>query len=80
MNATEAGCRNRLSDAPDRKGDGANSADVSVVIVNWNTRDILRRCLRSIQEQTRVARLELIVVDNASTDGSADMLRAEFPW
>lgn len=51
---------------------------VSIVIVNWNTRDLLRGCLTSIQAQTAVPH-ELIVVDNASVDGSASMVAAEFP-
>lgn len=54
------------------------STDVSIIIVNWNTRDLLRNCLRSIITQTTVPH-EIIVVDNASHDGSADMVRAEFP-
>jgi GT2 family glycosyltransferase len=54
------------------------STEVSVVIVNWNTRDLLRNCIRSILNQTSVSH-EIIVVDNASSDGSADMVRAEFP-
>lgn len=53
--------------------------NVSVVIVNWNTRDILRDCLRSIYDQTRGLEFEVIVVDNASSDGSAEMVRKEFP-
>ena len=53
--------------------------DVSVVIVSWNTRDILRGCLRSVFEQTRRVSFEVFVVDNNSHDGSADMVRAEFP-
>jgi GT2 family glycosyltransferase len=52
--------------------------DVSVVIVGWNVRDLLRDCLRSIEAQTRRPH-EIVVVDNASRDGSADMVRAEFP-
>ncbi len=52
--------------------------DVSIVIVNWNVRDLLRRCLHSIT-QYPVSSIEVIVVDNASTDGSVDMVRAEFP-
>lgn len=55
------------------------STDVSIVIVSWNTRDILRGCLESILDQARTASIEIIVVDNASADGSADMVRAEFP-
>lgn len=53
--------------------------DISVVIVNWNVKDLLRRCLQSIAHETREVSYEVIVVDNASTDGSVDMLRHEFP-
>lgn len=53
--------------------------DVSVVIVNWNTRDILRNCLRSVYQQTQNIRFETIVIDNASIDDSAAMVRDEFP-
>jgi GT2 family glycosyltransferase len=52
--------------------------EVSVIIVNWNTRDLLRNCIRSILAQTNVAH-DIIVVDNASRDESADMVRTEFP-
>ncbi|WP_170359764.1 MULTISPECIES: glycosyltransferase family 2 protein [Ruegeria] len=50
---------------------------VSIVIVNWNTRDILRDCLLSIARETQHPH-EVIVVDNASSDGSADLVRDEF--
>jgi len=53
--------------------------DVSVVIVNWNTRDILRDCLQSVYAETMGVEFEVVVVDNASADGSAEMVRAEFP-
>jgi N-acetylglucosaminyl-diphospho-decaprenol L-rhamnosyltransferase len=53
---------------------------LSVVIVNFNTRDLLRACLHSVEQSDGVEDLELFVVDNASTDGSADMVAAEFPW
>ncbi|WP_371170541.1 glycosyltransferase family 2 protein [Aliiroseovarius sp. 2305UL8-7] len=52
--------------------------DVSVIIVNWNTCDLLRDCLQSIVDQTS-ASCEMIVVDNASADASAQMVRDEFP-
>ena len=52
---------------------------ISIVIVNYNTREPLRRCLESIRQQRGGLALEVIVVDNASKDGSADMVRAEFP-
>lgn len=54
------------------------SCDVSVVIVNWNTRELLRGCLRSVYAETREISIEVLVVDNASADGSADMVRSEF--
>ncbi len=47
-----------------------NITEVSVVVVNWNTQDILRDCLRSIYEQCGEIDFEVIVIDNASTDGS----------
>jgi GT2 family glycosyltransferase len=50
---------------------------ISVVIVNWNRKDLLRACLCSIQRQADVA-FETVVVDNGSTDGSADMAEREF--
>ena len=50
---------------------------ISVVIVNWNRRDLLRACLDSLAAQT-FTDFEIIVVDNGSTDGSAAMVR-EFP-
>lgn len=52
--------------------------DVSIVIVNWNVRELLRDCIRSIEEETKHAH-EVIVVDNNSQDGSPEMVRTEFP-
>jgi GT2 family glycosyltransferase len=63
--------------------------DLTVVVVSWNVRDLLRRCLSSIFEVRRsiedaessspALRTETIVVDNASVDGSVQMVRDEFP-
>jgi N-acetylglucosaminyl-diphospho-decaprenol L-rhamnosyltransferase len=53
--------------------------DLSIIIVNWNTRELLARCLETIAAVTRGASYEIIVVDNASRDGSADMIRERFP-
>jgi GT2 family glycosyltransferase len=53
---------------------------LSVCIVNWNTRDFLRGCLASLyQYPPDNADLEVLIVDNASADGSAAMVRDEFP-
>jgi len=53
--------------------------DLGIVIVNWNTRNLLRDCLRSIETGEPNIQRQVIVVDNASSDGSAEMVRAEFP-
>jgi hypothetical protein len=50
---------------------------ISVVVVNWNRKDLLRACLCSLERQTDV-RFETIVVDNGSSDGSAEMAETEF--
>lgn len=49
--------------------------DVSIIILSFNTKRLLVACLQSIKEHTRGVEYEVIVVDNASTDGSAEMLR-----
>lgn len=53
--------------------------DVSIVIVNWNTRDITRDCLKSIYAAAGDVSFEIILVDNHSSDDSAAMVAAEFP-
>lgn len=55
------------------------AVDVSIIIVSYNTVDLLRQCIRSVFAHTRQTRFEIIVVDNASADGSAAMVAAEFP-
>ncbi len=54
------------------------SSSISAIIVNYCTKDLLRDCLVSLGE-SRVSGLEVIVVDNHSTDGSAEKVRGEFP-
>jgi N-acetylglucosaminyl-diphospho-decaprenol L-rhamnosyltransferase len=54
--------------------------DLSIVIVSYNTRERLRGCLTSIERSTGLGRTETFVVDNASHDGSAEMVAMEFPW
>jgi hypothetical protein len=53
--------------------------DISIIIVTWNTRELLRRCLESVEATLQHLSCEVIVVDNASTDGSPAMLRERFP-
>ncbi len=53
--------------------------DLSIVIVNWNTREMLRDCLTRVREGLRGITAEVIVVDNASSDGSAGMVADAFP-
>ena len=53
--------------------------DISVIIVNWNTKTLLLDCVASLYQTTREAKMEIIVVDNASTDGSVDAMRQSFP-
>ncbi len=54
--------------------------DVSIVIVSYNTCNVLRDCLRSVEEKTQGVGYEVVVVDNASKDGSQEMVQEEFPW
>ena len=66
------------------------SLDLSLVIVNWNTRDLLAQCLESVAlslvpgrsggEPATALTWEVLVVDNASADGSAAMVEDRFPW
>lgn len=52
---------------------------VSVLVVNWNTRALLSECLDSVRETLHEIPYEIVVVDNASSDGSAEWLRAALP-
>jgi len=65
--------------------------DLSIIIINWNTRELLAQCLQSIAAELPPAPsppltpspslpIEVFVVDNASTDGSAALVRERFPW
>ncbi len=56
-----------------------SDVDLSIIIVNWNTRDLLADCLRSVYDTVHDLTLEVFVVDNASTDGSVAMVREQFP-
>ncbi len=53
--------------------------DLSIIIVNYRTRDLLRDCLRSVYASQGAFDYEVVVVDNCSGDGSLEMVRQEFP-
>jgi GT2 family glycosyltransferase len=53
--------------------------NLSILMVNWNTREMTLACLRSLYAQTERTRFEVILVDNGSADGSADAIAREFP-
>lgn len=63
---------NALFTGPDEK------ADVSVIIVNYNTAHLLERCISSLRAASRGCRVQLLVVDNASRDDSARKVRSSF--
>jgi len=54
------------------------NTDISFIIVNWNTRDLVLNCVRSIFETVRDFEYEIFVVDNGSADGSTEALRTEY--
>jgi len=54
--------------------------DISIVIINWNTKEFLARCLQSLRKAGEDLESEVFVVDNASTDGSAAMVQEKFSW
>jgi N-acetylglucosaminyl-diphospho-decaprenol L-rhamnosyltransferase len=56
-----------------------NAVELSICIVNWNNRDLLRELLNSLRVAYVRLAAEVIIVDNASTDGSAEMVATEFP-
>ncbi len=53
--------------------------DLSIIIVNWNSKDYLRKCVASVLAETQDLAFEIIVIDSASFDGSGEMLSQEFP-
>jgi N-acetylglucosaminyl-diphospho-decaprenol L-rhamnosyltransferase len=57
----------------------APAPDFTFAIVNWNTRELLARCIRSIERESAGFDIQILVADNASNDGSAEMVESEFP-
>jgi GT2 family glycosyltransferase len=55
-------------------------APVTIAIVSWNTRDLLARCLESLAPEVERGRADVWVVDNASQDGSPEMVAERFEW
>jgi GT2 family glycosyltransferase len=55
-------------------------AEIAVAVVSWNTRELLDACLRSLAPAARDGIAEVWVVDNASSDGSAALVRTAHPW
>ena len=70
---------NLESDKKLSEGKLVPSITVSVIIVSWNARDYLNQCLRSLSSKVCRYPMEIIVVDNASSDGSAECVEREFP-
>ena len=58
----------------------STSVDISLVIVGWNARHYLELCLESLAKAPPRRSMEILVVDNASSDGSVGMIEAKFPW
>lgn len=52
---------------------------LSILVLSWNTKDLTRECLRSIKSELGGFEYEVVVIDNASEDGSAQMIESEFP-
>lgn len=58
----------------------ANNPELSIIILNYNTEELLEDCLNSIKRHKNEVPLEVIVSDNGSTDNSVDMVKKKFPW
>lgn len=58
----------------------SDGAAVTIAVVSWNTRSLLADCLQSLREDAETGFAQVWVLDNASADGSADLVRERFPW
>ncbi len=63
----------------DLTADKTTTYDIAVVVVNWNVKDLLRNCLESLRKAVMGLAVRVVVVDNASSDGSAEMVESLFP-
>lgn len=54
------------------------NVDLLIIIVNWNTKELIRRCLQSLKKSQKSLKFEVVIIDNGSLDGSVEMLKAEF--
>lgn len=59
--------------------DPANAIDLSIIILNWNTRDLLAQCIDTLGQHMGTLSHEIVVVDNASSDGSQAMMQSRYP-
>src|SRR5205814_189622 len=50
-----------------------------IIVVNWHSANYLERCLKSLYSQVREVEFEIIVIDNASSDGAAELVSQKFP-
>ena len=62
------------------QGGEAGRPTLSIVVLSWNTKGLLRACLNSLKPLRDEVDMQVIVVDNASADGSAEMVSSRFPW
>ena len=53
---------------------------LSIIIVNYNTRQLIDKCLEAIEQFIDKQEVEVIVVDNASSDGSVDLIKNKYPF
>lgn len=63
-----------------KKEENSNGVNLSIIIVNWNTKNLLEKCLASVYENYQNLNIEVFVVDNASNDKSVEMVREKFPY
>ncbi len=77
--ASRPDARSRKQGSPPPAPGSTEAPDLSVVVINLNGKALLRDCLESLRNAAPRHRLEIIVVDNGSTDGSPALVREEFP-